>query len=192
MRVIRGILLAAGRGNRFGGDKLMQLLPDGQTIALAAAKTLIGVLPNAIAVCRPEQVLLRQQLLDAGFQVETCDQADQGMGFTLATAVAASGKKEDLLVVLADMPFVTTDTLGKLILALEAGATLVQPVYRQTPGNPVGVSYRFRSQLLKPSGDFGARELLKRYAEEVAYLVVDDPGVIQDIDRPGDLPDRES
>ena len=133
-----------------------------------------------------------RQLLDAGFQVETCDQADRGMGFTLATAVAASGKKDDLLVVLADMPFVTIDTLGKLILALQAGAPLVQPIYGQTPGNPVGISYRFRSQLLKPSGDFGARELLKRYAEKISYVAVDDPGVIQDIDRPGDLPDRES
>jgi len=188
--VVRGILLAAGRGKRFGADKLMQPLADGQTVALTAARTLITELSGAIAVCRPEQSLLRQQLRGLGFQVELCEQADRGMGFTLAAAVAACDDQDDLLVALADMPFVQGETLQQLITALQSGATLVQPRFNQLPGNPVGLSHRFRAQLLDPQGDFGARQLLRQHADEITYIDVNDPGVLQDIDRPEDLPGR--
>ena len=39
---IVGILLAAGTGSRFGGDKLLHPLPDGIAIAAHAARTLIA------------------------------------------------------------------------------------------------------------------------------------------------------
>ena len=189
--MIRGVLLAAGRGSRFGADKLMQPLSNGQTVATTSARTLISRLPTSIAVCRPEQHALREQLAELGFQVEICDQADQGMGYTLASAVAAAEDQADLLVALADMPFIRPETLQKLLIPLQAGADLIQPRYNQTPGNPVGINHRFREQLLQPSGDFGARQLLKQHRNQITYVDVDDPGVLQDIDRPEDLPGTE-
>ncbi|RLA05106.1 MAG: nucleotidyltransferase family protein [Gammaproteobacteria bacterium] len=190
--MVRGVLLAAGRGRRFGADKLMQPLEDGRTLALTSAQTLIDVLPGAIAVCRSEQTLLKQQLEGLGFQVKICDQADQGMGFTLATAVAASGAQDNFLVALADMPFVKAETLQKLVLALQSGAALTQPRFGGRAGNPVGVGRRFRDQLIDAQGDFGARQLLRQHANEIAYIDVDDPGILQDIDRPEDLPCRNA
>ncbi|MBL4621430.1 MAG: nucleotidyltransferase family protein [Immundisolibacteraceae bacterium] len=195
--MIRGILLAAGRGTRFGTDKLMQPIqmdtdpnevsPTPRSIGLVSASTLISSLPNSIAVCRPEQSLLREQLTELGFDVKTSDQADQGMGFSLATAVAACEPTDNMLICLADMPYVKAITLEKIAMLLGSGAALVQPLYQQKPGNPVGISHRFRQLLLEPGGDFGARKLLKQHAEEVSYLEVDDPGVVMDIDRPEDL-----
>jgi molybdenum cofactor cytidylyltransferase len=185
--MIRGLLLAAGRGKRFGADKLMQPLADGRPVALAAAQTLITELPGAIAVCRPQQRLLIEQLIELGFKVETCDQADLGMGYSLATAVAACGAGDDLLVALADMPYVTPETLRKLTAALQTGAQLVRPVYDDRPGNPVGINHRFRQQLLQPTGDEGARVLLRRHKNSTQLIAVNDPGVVLDIDRPEDL-----
>ncbi len=186
--MVRGILLAAGRGNRFGADKLMQPLTEGRSVALAAADTLINALPGSIAVCRPEQSRLIEQLLEIGFRVETCEQADRGMGFTLATAACATGEQENLLIALADMPFIELATIQQIVAALEAGAKLVQPRYHGQPGNPVGLNYSFRQRLLAPQGDFGARQLLKQRAAEITYIDLDDPGILRDIDRPEDLP----
>ena len=195
--MIRGILLAAGRGTRFGTDKLMQPIqiehdsngvnPTPRSIALVSGSTLIASLPDSIAVCRPEQTLLRQQLTEQGFDVRTSDRADQGMGFSLAAAVAACEETDDMVVCLADMPYIKAITIEKIAMVLGSGAALVQPLYQQKPGNPVGINHRFRQLLLEPSGDFGARKLLKQHAGEVSYLEVTDPGVVMDIDRPDDL-----
>ena len=42
-----GILLAAGSGSRFGGEKLLHPLADGVAIAAHAARNLLAALPSA-------------------------------------------------------------------------------------------------------------------------------------------------
>ena len=51
-KLIVGVLLAAGSGSRFGGDKLLHPLEDGVAIAAHAARNLIAVLPDVVAVVR--------------------------------------------------------------------------------------------------------------------------------------------
>ncbi len=58
-----GILLAAGRSQRFGADKLMHPLASGLSMAPMAcisAATLQRVLPKTIAVVRPDQLHSRE------------------------------------------------------------------------------------------------------------------------------------
>lgn len=50
---IVGILLAAGRGSRFGSDKLLHPLADGTPMAVAAAASLLQACGRVIAVLRP-------------------------------------------------------------------------------------------------------------------------------------------
>ena len=45
---MQGILLAAGRSSRFGADKLLQPMPDGTRVAVAAARALVTALPGAM------------------------------------------------------------------------------------------------------------------------------------------------
>ena len=47
---IHGLLLAAGASSRFGGQKLLHKLPDGESIIKKSATTLIQVLPECSAV----------------------------------------------------------------------------------------------------------------------------------------------
>ena len=50
---ICAILLAAGSGSRFGGDKLLHPLADGTPIGVQAARNLLAAAPDVIAVVRP-------------------------------------------------------------------------------------------------------------------------------------------
>ncbi|MCE7877990.1 MAG: nucleotidyltransferase family protein, partial [Betaproteobacteria bacterium PRO3] len=71
-----GILLAAGSARRFGGDKLLALLPDGTPVGVASARTLVAVLPRTVAVVRSGDDALADALADAGATIVRCARAD--------------------------------------------------------------------------------------------------------------------
>src|SRR6267378_7054021 len=189
---IRGILLAAGSAKRFGANKLLQALPPGtpdagMPIGLAAAKHLIGALPDSIAVLRPRAQKLGKLLRDAGCNTVVCKNAGEGMGTSLAAGVRAAADAHGWVVALADMPFLHPETIRVIAKGLSEGAVIAATAYRGERGHPVGFARRFLDELSALHGDHGARELLVQRPEWVSLFEVDDPGVLRDIDRPSDL-----
>ncbi len=184
---ICGVLLAAGSSTRFGSDKLLYPLTAQTPVAVQALARLRAAVPHVLAVVRPGVPALEDRLSAAGATVILCPNAAEGMGASLATAVAASVDAEGWVIALADMPYVQTETISKIAVALAAGADLVAPVYRGRRGHPVGISARFRGELQALQGDEGARALLRDNAQLLQLVEVDDPGVCRDIDTPADL-----
>lgn len=184
---ICGILLAAGASTRFGSDKLLHPLAGGTPLALAALANLRAAVPQVIAVVRPGASRLEQLLREAGATVILCANADEGMGASLSAAVAASGDVAGWVIALADMPYIRPETIAKIAASLAAGADIAAPSCRGERGHPVGLSARFRAQLVALHGDEGARSVLKENAGLVKLIEVDDPGVCRDIDTPADL-----
>lgn len=186
-RRIVGILLAAGTGTRFGGDKLLHRLADGRPLAVAAAQSLRAACPQVLAVVRPEHAALARKLAAAGCQIVPSPQADHGMGHSLAAGVQAAADADGWLVALADMPFIATDSHQAVLAALHAGASLAAPDYAGRRGHPVGFAPEWFGDLTALSGDQGAKAILEKHRQHVMLCPVDDPGVIRDIDRPADL-----
>jgi molybdenum cofactor cytidylyltransferase len=193
MRVV-GILLAAGRGSRFGGDKLLAPLASpargvaaGTALAVAAARNLVAALPESVAVVRPGTVQLLRLLGAAGMRVVECESADAGMGASLACGVGATADAGAWVVALADMPWIDPATIVKVADALRAGATIAAPAVRGQRGHPVGFSRRHHAALAALTGDVGARGILEVNAAQVRAVDVDDPGILADVDRPADL-----
>ena len=186
MKVI-GLLLAAGSATRFGSDKLRHKLPHGVEIAVQAARPLKAELDTVFAAIRPGQQDLSKNLKAEGCQVVVCDNAAEGMGASLACAARAAGPADAYLVALADMPFVRRASIAAVRDALAAGAPFAAPYFRARRGHPVGIAGRFYDDLLGLRGDEGAKGLLAAHAAAMVKIPVGDPGVIRDIDTPGDL-----
>jgi len=184
---IVGLLLAAGSATRFGSDKLRHELPHGVAIAVQAARHLKLELPNVIAVVRPGSDELAQALKGEGCDVVICANAADGMGASLACAAGAAQAADGYLIALADMPFVRRTTIAAVRDALAAGAPLVAPYFRARRGHPVALSRKFLKQLLALKGDEGAKKLVAENERVLVKIPVGDPGVIRDIDTPGDL-----
>lgn len=181
------MLLAGGWSRRFGADKLLHLLPGGTPIAVASAKTLLAVCPCVLSILRPGQDRLYRLLSEVGVAVTLDVHAEEGIGASLACAVRASPRAAGWLVALADMPFVRPATAQAVLAEMHRGATIAAAEYRGQRGHPVGFSGRWYGELSRLSGDRGAKVVLAANAQEITRVVVDDPGVRDDIDRPADL-----
>ena len=187
MTEVVGILLAAGSGRRFGAPKLLHPLPNGEPIAVAAARTLIQALPNSIAVVKPGDHALIQALSQTGLLIVENPQADEGMGTSLAAGISAATGASGWLIALADMPWVQPATISAIVDRMNNGASIVAPVYKEQRGHPVGFCSRWLQPLRGLSGDKGARDVITNNPDELELLVTDDAGVLKDIDHPQDL-----
>jgi len=187
---IVGILLAAGRSERFGRDKLAVPLPSGPDagvpVGVAALRRLCAALDDVVAVVRPGDAQTAASMARAGARVVVAERARDGMGASIAAGVAAAGEEADgYLVALADMPWIAPATIRAVAGALRQGASIAAPCHRGRRGHPVGFSASHRDALLALTGDHGARAILA--AHPIVALDVDDPGILRDVDTSADL-----
>ena len=184
---IVAILLAAGAGTRFGGEKLLHPLEDGVAIAAHAARNLVAVTPDVIAVVRWGDFPLYDMLEQEGCQVTMFQGAERGMGASLAHGLAQARGADGWIVALADMPRIAPGTIRAVIEALQQGALIAAPVHKGERGHPVGFGAALRDELLALDGDLGARAVVDRHSDSVKLIECDDPGILFDVDRKSDI-----
>ncbi len=184
---ISAILLAAGAGSRFGGDKLLHPLADGSAIGAHAARNLLAAGLNVLAVVKLGDFPLADLLEQEGCAVTMFADAARGMGASLAHGVAQRRSADGWIIALADMPSIKSGTITAIMRELEAGRDIVAPAYQGQRGHPVGLSKRFGAQLQALGGDAGARDIIAANKNEMTLVECGDPGVLQDIDRREDI-----
>ncbi|MDH5631600.1 MAG: nucleotidyltransferase family protein [Gammaproteobacteria bacterium] len=184
---LAGILLAAGQGRRFGGNKLLHRLNDSDTVLSAAVNNLANVLPDTVVVISPEMVGQSAGLESLGARVVVNDLACQGMAGSIVRGVQASADASGWLVALADMPWIQSQTIALLVDRFESVDDIVAPVYEQQRGHPVVFGSGYRDELLVLTGDAGAKPVLDRHAQHLKLVPVNDRGVLLDIDYREDL-----
>jgi molybdenum cofactor cytidylyltransferase len=184
---IVGVLLAAGSASRFGGGKLLAPLEDGTLLGVRALINLAACVATVVAVVRPDDVALARALASHGARVTVCPYAANGMGQSLAWAIRATPLAKAWLVALADMPWIRNATLRRIVDELEGDSALVAPLHQGARGHPVGFSRRYFGELAALTGDEGAKEIVRKHAQELQLIETDDPGVSRDVDTPADL-----
>lgn len=181
------LLLAAGFGKRFGSDKRRVRLADGRTLLAAS-------LANARAVFDEVRVVLRAEddPIELGLPVDIplvrCADAQSGMGHSLAAGVNSlkSCTADSVAILLGDMPWLAESTL-RLLLQQATAQRIVFPQHDGQRGHPVLFGRAFWPELLQLQGDEGARAVLQAHREAWYPVVVDDPGVLRDVDTPAAL-----
>jgi molybdenum cofactor cytidylyltransferase len=88
MPEITGLLLAAGKGERYGQQKLLADF-KGQALVLHSLRALSHC-DRVIAVIRQEDTDLQHIMMAAGIQTVINKEADRGMGNSIACGIRAS------------------------------------------------------------------------------------------------------
>jgi molybdenum cofactor cytidylyltransferase len=185
--VIAGLLLAAGRGTRFGGDKLLAPLRGHPVLFWSAAAIVAEV--DALFVVVPADSAARVDALQ-GIPTVVFEHAgrDAGMASSIRAGIAALPPDvEAVVIALADQPLVAPEVVRRLGERWRAGgAAAVAPCYRDGRGHPVLFGRVTFDALAKIEGDRGARALLDALGDAVAFLPVDGARPV-DVDTPDAL-----
>lgn len=184
---IAGILLAAGRGTRFGAHKLLHPMTDGTPMALAALRNLVPCVDQTYVVLRPEDAELKKILHAQGALIVACADAHLGMGASLACGVRSAAHADAWLIALADMPFIPPAVIRGLVTQLHAGAAIVAPQYQEQRGHPVGFGKIHYAALSALHNDQGAREIVDEHRAGLVLITCNDTSVVRDIDTREDL-----
>jgi MobA-like NTP transferase protein len=113
----------------------------------------------------------------------------QGMGTSLRTGLAAlSSGTNAALIVLADQLFVRAKTLDRLIDQYEqSGAQIAIPIYKGFRGNPVLLGRSVFPEVMALTGDIGCRAIFENHVEGIVKVLVDDIGILLDLDTKDDV-----
>jgi molybdenum cofactor cytidylyltransferase len=175
-------ILAAGRARRFGSDKLMEPVnnvPLGLHIAHSLGAMGFGW---RFAICGAGG-LLAGLYADLDFTVIDNENPDWGQSQSLYLAVGAaqSTPAAALLIVLADMPFVTQGHLK----AIAATGRLTASTDGAARMPPILFPRALWPELLAAKGDSGARHLLRdAHLVQAPVLELHDIDVVEDLPRP--------
>jgi molybdenum cofactor cytidylyltransferase len=199
--MIAALILAAGQAKRMGQPKM--LLPWGNTTVLgqviatmqAAGVERIVVITGS---AREEVETLVEQMVrqTAGSSADLCtvynehfaegemlSSVQAGLRHLAEREVAAQAA----LIAPGDQPQVQERSVRSVMQAYrEQGATLVVPSFHRRRGHPWLAARSYWEEILCLQPPASLRDFLRRHAEAIRYVEVEDAGVLQDLDTPED------
>jgi molybdenum cofactor cytidylyltransferase len=184
--MISGIVLAAGRGSRFGGTKQLAEAAGIPLVLYAVDALREAGVGELLVVTGHDAEAVEAVLPDDTSAVRNPDHLN-GQASSLAAGLhATSDDSEAAAILLADQPGVTADDVTALIRGFRATrAQIVRIRYEDGPG-PALLSREIYSEAGHLHGDTGARVLIASHPEWVRDVDVARPAPV-DVDVAGDL-----
>ena len=201
-RYLHLILMAAGNGRRYGGNKLLAEIA-GKPMYRHVFDGLAAYWQSHAGECQVIVVSEYPEILEAaeaaGFIVVRNEQPDAGISLTIQLGIEAARQKlsltsagqttgEGAIFFTADQPFLRAETLTAFITAasrsekplLSAAGMAVSG--QRLPGNPVFFDAIYFPELLQLTGDTGGRTVFRRHPLAADWFAVD-PAELRDIDQ---------
>ncbi|MDB4878420.1 MAG: molybdenum cofactor cytidylyltransferase [Gemmatimonadetes bacterium] len=169
--MIAGLLLAAGGATRFGSQKLIAPF-NGTPLVRQAADALARATDAVIVVVGNDATAVRDALRDSQARfVENSDWAT-GLASSLRCGVAALGPEvEAVVVALGDQPGIDSAVIREVVeIWRKAQSPIVATRYAGVRGHPVLFDRAVFGELAGLTGDVGAKPILDRSLDRVAYL----------------------
>ncbi len=159
------VLLAAGRSSRMGGpNKLMAMFGDQPLIRRIAERAAASHAAGTVVVTGHEAERI-ETVLD-GMDVKFARNPDFATGLASSLKAGIAALPTDVagaLIVLGDMPGVTTADLDRMIEAFKAagGRSIVRATHEGRRGNPVLLPRSLFPAVAALQGDTGARHIVE-------------------------------
>jgi molybdenum cofactor cytidylyltransferase len=172
---IRGIILAGGCSSRMGKNKLMLKIGDMAILDRVIENAKSSKLNELVAVYGKYDVIT---------DIKKIYNADYKLGMSTSIKKGLEDFKGDaVMIILGDMPYVTSDIINKLYEGFNSSnKNIAAPVNEGKRGNPVIISRKYFKALIENTGDKGARDIIKSNMEDIELVEIQSNGIFTDID----------
>ena len=185
-----GIVPAAGKSERFGGDKLVASLRGEPLLNHTLRSLLEGgvgritvVVPPKDGVHYPAATLKKAVPLLSDHRVTIHANPDPSRGMLSSIQAGISGAVGDIFVVLpGDMPYVQPETVAAVVEAAQESGLIVSPRFEGKRGHPIALPGRLRAAILNATPKWTLQEVLLPEANNRIEIDVEDGGVLRDVD----------
>jgi molybdenum cofactor cytidylyltransferase len=189
---IGAVILAAGESKRMGFPKQLIEICGEKIIRIVVKKALNVGFGDIVVVLGHMAGDIARYIDDMiGIKIIVNPRYREGMSTSLIEGIKNLRQDiEAFMVILGDQPFVSKESMEKIIetyYGMKRKPLMVVPTYRGLRGNPVLISSRIAKEIMSLRGDIGARALMERYKAYISYIETQDPGVVLDIDTKEDL-----
>jgi len=190
---------AAGRGERFGGDKLLAKWHDrellGHVLLKLGGARAAGLLGATVVVHRPGDDAVRALAGEYRCHAEAMRADDGDLSLSLRTGIesvksrGSSDSQQAILICLGDQPMLRLDVIKAMIETwARIGAVAVRPTYRDAPdqpGHPLLLDKSLWHLADEMRGESGFAPVLSAHRINVRTIPV--AGKNPDVDTPDDL-----
>jgi molybdenum cofactor cytidylyltransferase len=186
---IAGLVLAAGRSSRMGPrNKLLEPI-GGETIVRRVVATAIASGAEPVIVVTGHEAASVAGAL-RGLDVTIVANPDYADGLSASLRVGLRALPADIdgaLILLGDMPEVEAPVLAALMAAFTGANAICVPVRHGRRGNPVLWGRSYFAEMMRLTGDTGAKPLMARHKAQSIEVEVATDSIFEDVDAPEDL-----
>ena len=164
------LVMAAGRGRRFGGNKLAAEL-DGKTLIRRALEAVPGARFSAVTVVSQYEDI-EELAGQFGFAAIHNDRPDLGLSHTIRLGTEAMRTCDGILYMVADQPKLRQETVARIVeVFCQHPDRIVGAGHEGRRGNPNLFPAKFFGELMAITGDHGGSSVIR--AHEDALLLVE-------------------
>ncbi len=190
---------AAGRGERFGGAKLLAKWHDrellGHVLLKLGGARAAGLIGATVVVHRPDDDAIRALAAEYRCHAEAMRMSDGDLSMTLRAGIesvrnrGSADPQQAILICLGDQPMIRIDVIRAMIESwARGGATAVRPAYRDAPdqpGHPLLLDKSLWHLADEMRGDSGFAPVLA--GRRISVRAIPVAGKNPDVDTPDDL-----
>jgi molybdenum cofactor cytidylyltransferase len=194
-----GVILAAGESTRMGTDKALLpwppatpgRLPGRETFLSSAIRALLQVCDLVLVVAGKNAALLEPVVYASNASLVVNPAPERGQFSSLQTGLqeVLNRGRDAAMITLVDRPPVRPATLRQLRDAFTAAATstwAVVPEYEGKHGHPLIAGRELIHLWLQAPPSATARQIEHQYQSHLAYVAVDDPYSVKNVNTPED------
>ena len=187
--MISAVILAAGESRRMGKKNKLLLRIGKEALLVKLVKAVCASdVGQVLVVIGHEAEKIRQELNDFTLSFVYNPNFSEGMTTSIKSGLKeASPDCDGFLICLADMPFINTPDINKLIHAyvknrIKEKRLIVVPVFQGHRGNRVLFSSEFRNDILEHKKESGCKEIIMNNSASVKEIEMGDDNILLDVD----------
>ncbi len=175
--MIAAVVLAAGLSRRMGQAKLLMPVGGRAIVRYVVESVLAGGVDLVWVVTGPDVEPIEAALAGLEVQIVVNPAPEEGQAGSLRAGIAALPASVDaVLIALGDQPSLAPAIIPALLAARRTSPKLiVAPRYRDGQGNPVLFKREIFPELLRLTGDQGARPIIQKEPARVEWVELDLP-----------------